>query len=303
MNISKVALVGATGNLGPAILKALLDAGFDVTILSREGSASTDSLASHPRQMITKVNFDNTDSITSALRGVEGVVSNVSSSALLTQKPIIDAAIAAGVRRFLPSDFGSDLSVESNRSVPLNTPKVEIHRYLVEKSKEYPDFSYTGVHTGPFFDWCLRHGLYGNLKTHEVTLWDGGNTKFSTTTLASVGKAVVGVFRNLEGTKNQELRVADATITQRELIGIVKEIDGIEWTTNTASTGEAYQVALKEIKKPQPNMEVFIYNQLYRIMFSDEQGVSFESRLNNDKVGLPLMTKDQVKEVVRSCLT
>lgn len=302
MSINKVALVGATGNLGPAILKALLDADFEVTILSREGSTSTDSLASHPKQKICKVNFDNTDSITSALKGIEGVVSNVSSSALLTQKPIVDAAIAAGVRRFLPSDFGSDLTFEANRSVPLNTPKVEVHRYLVEKSKERPEFSYTGVHTGPFFDWCLRYGLYGDLKTHDVTLWDGGNTKFSTTTLASVGKAVVGVFRNLEATKNQELRVADTTVTQRELIEIVKEFDGVEWTTKTASTGEAYQAALEEIKKPQPNMQIFIYNQLYRIMFSDEQGVSFEGRLDNDKVGLPVMTKDQVKEVVKSCM-
>lgn len=302
MSINKVALAGATGNLGPAILKALLDAGFDVTVLSREGSTSADSLASHPNQKIAKVNFDNVDSMTSALKGVEGLVSNLSSSALLTQKPLIDAAIAAGVKRFLPSDFGSDLTVESNQSIPLNTAKVEIHRYLVEQSGAHPEFSYTGVHTGPFFDWCLRYGLYGNFTTHEVTLWDGGNTEFSTTTLTSVGKAVVGVFKNLEATKNQELRVADTTITQNELIDIVKGIDGAEWTTKTASTSEAYRAALEEIKKPQPNMEIFIYNQLYRIMFSEDQGVSFKGRLNNDKVGLPLMTKNQVKEVIRSCM-
>lgn len=67
MSINKVALIGATGNLGPAILKALLDSGYEVMILSREGSTSTDSLASHPGQKIAKVNFEDVNSITSAL--------------------------------------------------------------------------------------------------------------------------------------------------------------------------------------------------------------------------------------------
>lgn len=302
MSINRVALFGATGNLGPAILKALLDGGFDVTILSREGSSSTDSLASHPKQKITKVNFDDVESITTALKGIEGVVSNMSSQALLSQKVIIDAAVAAGVKRFLPSDFGADLSLESNKTVPFNAPKIEIHDYLAKQSKAHPEFTYTAIYNGPFLDWCLKAGLYGNLKTHEVTLWDGGETRFSTTTLASVGNAVVGVLKNLEATKNAEIFVADTTLTQKELIDIVNEIDGVEWKTKTDSTAKAYQAALEEIRKTQPNMDIFIYGQLYRIMFSDEQGVSFEGKLDNDKIGLPVMTKEQVKEVVRSCM-
>ncbi len=302
MSINKIALVGATGNIGPAILKALLDDGYEVTILSREGSTSTDSLASHPRQKIAKVNFEDVNSITSALEGIEGVVSNVASHVLLSQKKIIDAAVTAGVKRFLPSDFGSDLSVEANKSVPLNMPKIEIHHYLAEKSKTHPEFSYTFVCNGPFFDWCLNFGLFGNLKTHDMTLWDGGETKVSTTTLASVGKAVAGVFKNLEATKNKEIRVADTTITQKQIIELVKEIDGKEWTTKTGSTAEVYQISLDEMKKPEPNMGLAIFNQLYRILFSVEHGTCFEDKLDNNKVGLSVMTKEQVKEVVKSCM-
>jgi len=303
MSINKIALIGATGNLGPAILKALLDdGGYEVTILSREGSTSTDSLASHPRQKIAKVNFEDVNSITSALEGIEGVVSNVASHALLSQKKIIDAAVAAGVKRFLPSDFGSDLSVKANKSVPLNSPKIDIHHYIEEKSKTHPEFTYTFVYTGPFFDWCMKFGLFGNFKTHDMTLWDGGDTKVSTTTLASVGKVVAGVFHNLEATKNKEIRVADTTITQKQIIEIAKEIDGKEWTTKTGSTAEAYQIALDEFKKPEPNIMVAIFNQLYRILFSVEHGTCYEDKLDNDKVGLSVMTKEQVKEVVKSCM-
>ena len=302
MSISKIALVGATGNIGPAILKALLDGGYEVTILSREGSTSTDSLASHPQQRIVKVNFEDVGSITSALAGIEGMVSNVASHALLSQKKMIDAAISAGVKRFLPSDFGSDLSNEANQSVPFNIPKMEIHQYLEEKSKTHPEFSYTAVCPGPFFDWCLIVGLFGNLKTHDMTLWDGGETRVSTTTLASVGKTVVGVFKNLEATKNKEIHVADTTITQKEIMEIVKEIDGVEWTTKTASTAEAYQTGLDEMKKPEPDIGVMIFNQLYRVIFSAEHGTNMEHKLDNETVGLAGMTKEQVREIVKGCL-
>ena len=303
MSINKVALVGATGNIGPAILKALLDANFHVTVLSRAESTSTDSLASHPNQKIAKVNFEDVNSIASALEGIEGMVSNVAHGhALLSQKKMIDAAIKNGVKRFIPSDFGSDLNVEANRAVPFNKPKVEIHEYLEEKSKAHPEFTYTYVCTGPFFDWSLNLGLFGNLKTHEMTHWDGGDTKVSTTTLASVGKAVVGVFKNFEATKNKELYVADTTITQKEIMEIVKEIDGEEWTTKQGDTAEAYRTGLNEFQKPEPNMMVAIMNQLYRIIFSIEHGPDLSNKLANDTLGLPVMTNEQVKEVVKTCL-
>ena len=301
MSINKIALVGATGNLGPAILKALLDGGFEVTILSREDSTSTDSLPSHLRQKIAKVNFDDVSSLTSALEGIEGVVSNIASHALLTQKKLIDAAIAAGVQRFLPSDFGSDLTNEAAR-VPFNQPKVEIHEYLASKAAAHPSFSYTSVCNGPFFDWCLKFGLFGDLKSHTTTLWDGGETRISTTTLASIGKAVAGVFRNLEATKNRVIRVADTTVTQKQIMEIVKEIDGVEWTTKDGSTAEVYKIALEELKKPEPNMQVAVFNQLYRILFGVECGPDFGDKLDNEKIGLQVMTEEQVKEVVKSCM-
>lgn len=300
--ITKAALIGATGNLGPAILKALLGADLEVIVLSREGSTSTDSLASHPKQTIIKADFDNIDSIASALNGVEAVVSNVASSALLSQKKLIDGAIQAGVQRFLPSDFGSDFGIAANSSVPFNQPKAEIHEYLFARVKENPSFSYTFVTNGPFFDWCLAFGLFGDLRSHHMKLWDGGDVPFSTTTLASVGKAVVGVFKNPEATRNKEIRVADTSITLRKIMGIVKEIDGQEWTTSEASTAEAYQAGLEEFKKSEPDFQFAVVSQLARIIFSAEHEPDFSHKLDNDKVGLTVMSDAQVKGVIARVL-
>lgn len=97
------------------------------------------------------------------------MVSNVASHTLLLQR-IINAAVTANVKRFLPSDFGGDLSVEANKTVPFNILKFEIHQYLVEQSKTYPRFSYTFICNGPFFDWCLNLGLFSNLATYDIPL-------------------------------------------------------------------------------------------------------------------------------------
>lgn len=40
--------------------------------------------------------------------GIDAVVSLVGAPALTEQKPYIDAAVEAGVNRFIPSEFGCD---------------------------------------------------------------------------------------------------------------------------------------------------------------------------------------------------
>ena len=57
--ISRVAIAGATGNLGPAIVQALLEAGFEVTALSRHGSTSIPPKGAK----LMQVDFASTDSL------------------------------------------------------------------------------------------------------------------------------------------------------------------------------------------------------------------------------------------------
>lgn len=306
MSIQNVALVGATGNVGPAVLNALLSAKFKVTILTREGSTSTDSLPAHPNQSISKVDFTSVDSITKALQSanIQAIICNIASTALPTQKTIVDAAIAANVQRFIPSDFGADLDVPINQTIPFNAPKVDVHEHILSKISENPNFSYTFVTCGPFFDWCLRAGIFGDLSSHTATLWDGGDIPFSTTTLSSVGTAVVGILKNPSATHNRTIRIADTTLTQRQVLDLVKSIDGKEWTTNPGDTAQAYQAGLEEFSKPEPNFMVAVMNQLVRIMFCEEFGVDFSGKLDNEVVGLPKegMSEEELKKVVKGIL-
>jgi hypothetical protein len=90
--------------------------------------------------------------------------------------------------------------------------KVKVVDYL--KSKEEAGLTWTAIATGTFFDLyvlgrtkalhyhsthylhsCISVGFYGHDVTkHQATIWDSGDEKFSTTTRATIAKAVGAVL-------------------------------------------------------------------------------------------------------------
>lgn len=87
-----------------------------------------------------------------AFRGQEAVISVVGATALADQKVYIDAAIEAGVKRFLPSEFGIDTLSDAGRAlVPVLDTKVDVLDYL--KEKEATGLSWTALFPGLLFDW------------------------------------------------------------------------------------------------------------------------------------------------------
>lgn len=111
------------------------------------------------------MNYESVDSLKAALQGQDAVVSAAATPAVGNQYPIIDASIAAGVKRFIPSEFGIN-----TRTVPdgglktILAGKIKVVEYLTEKAKENPSFSWTGVSNGLFFDWVRRN-------LHAVDTW------------------------------------------------------------------------------------------------------------------------------------
>lgn len=72
---------------------------------------------------------------------------------IAAQKAMVDAAIQAGVRRFIPSEYGSssiDQPLEDFKK--LMAPKTEIIEYLREKCRLHPQFSWTCLSGGALLD-------------------------------------------------------------------------------------------------------------------------------------------------------
>ena len=101
---------------------------------------------------IKKADYASYDSLLSVFTGQDAVVSVVGAPGVPVQKVAVDAAIAAGVKRFIPSEFG--VNTRRVRDLPIGKilqGKIGVVDYL--KEKEAQGLTWTGISTGLFFDW------------------------------------------------------------------------------------------------------------------------------------------------------
>ncbi|KAK6210018.1 NmrA-like family protein [Colletotrichum tabaci] len=245
--IKKVTVVGGSGNLGPSIIRGLLAGLFEVTALSRKESSAT-----FPSEVtVKKVDINSLEEVTAVLRGQDAVVSIVGTAGFASQKTLADAALAAGVKRFIPSEFG--INTREARGTKIGgilTPKIQTVDYLTELSEKNSSFTWTGIAVGPFFDWDFSGGLLGfDVKNKTVNIFDSGNEPVSPSTLGFIGESVAGVLKNLEATANKYIQVASFTTTQRELLKVVEEQTGSTFTVNNVKTSDLEKTADEKLAK------------------------------------------------------
>lgn len=140
----------ASGNLGPFVLDALNQyPQFTVSVLSRKGSKST--FPSHITVHHVAESYDE-EELLPTLKGQDAVISLIRPGQQKEIKSLIDACVKAGVKRFIPGEFGSNSVPEAVReAVPWLQNKLNLVNHL--KTKESDGLTWTSVVCGAFFDW------------------------------------------------------------------------------------------------------------------------------------------------------
>ncbi|KAL7896364.1 hypothetical protein HDV63DRAFT_247648 [Trichoderma sp. SZMC 28014] len=296
--LKNVALIGASGSVGKVVVDAFHnDKRFNVTVLRRASSSAT-----YPSEFkVVDVDYDSLESLTAALAGQDAVVSTINSAAPVdTQKKFVDAAVAAGVKRFVPSEFGCDLDNALARTLPVFAPKVAIQDYLKEKAQSSP-LTYTFAYSGPFLDWGLEHQLLLKTVDGKPQLFDGGNSVFSTTSLDTVAAAVLAILSKPEETKNRGVRFQSAAVSQVELLALAKEVaPERKFETEEVSIDELTRRADERLKKGLLDQETFI-PYLVRAIMDPSYGSKFEN-LDNELLGLKQVTQADIKDVFKKIL-
>ncbi|KAF2162814.1 hypothetical protein M409DRAFT_68811 [Zasmidium cellare ATCC 36951] len=224
--ISKVALLGADGKLGPAIMHALVENGFNVTVLKRKSSKSP---SSYPSQILVSDDF-NVPELTEALKGIDAVVITVKGSQTDLQKRIAEAAVQAGVKRLIPADFGScDSSTQfAQDTVPLFKHKANLRQYLTDLSTKNPSFGWTSIVCGHFFDWSLEF-LHIYLPQRKAEILDDGAAKWSASSLGQIAEATARILLRPDVTKNRMLYIQSFLVSQSEVIAAYEKATGTKW--------------------------------------------------------------------------
>jgi nucleoside-diphosphate-sugar epimerase len=260
MAIQKVTLVGANGKLGPAILHALLSAGtFTVTVLSRTSSKSTYPPSVH----VARVSDDlPDDELVQALRGQDAIVVVFAGSNSDLQIRLADAAARAGVQRFIPADFGScdSRSARALELVPLYRAKQKVRQHLEQLasggSQSSSHLSWTSLVCGHFFDYGLKSGLLlFDIEARKVRILDGGEIKWSATTIETIATAVVRVLQKEDETKNRMLYIQSFCVTQNEVLKSLERVTGQSWQVENVDSEDYIREARVRLDQRDPKAQ------------------------------------------------
>ncbi|KAM3506036.1 hypothetical protein MY11210_007728 [Beauveria gryllotalpidicola] len=246
-SIKTVAIIGANGNLGQAVLPSIIKASFEVTVITREKSTSTFP----PNVKVVKTEYTE-DRLAKALHGQDAVLCFINPGALDTESVIIDAAASAGVKWFIPSEFGHDtLDRRVLEALPLLQGKAKVVSQL--RAKEHQGMQWTGIVTGLFFDWGLKEGSLGfDIVKKTAQIWDDGNTKFLSTNVQDIATALVTLLRDVdarEKAKNTHVYISSFVTTQNEILQQLQKFSGASFTVTHVESGALKQQALADYQK------------------------------------------------------
>ncbi|OAA51727.1 NAD(P)-binding domain protein [Metarhizium rileyi] len=295
--IKNVTIVGAAGNLGTTVFKKLVDSGrFAIQVLRR-----TDSTTKYPAgTKVIDVDFSSVDDLAAALNGQDAVIALFGATSLGLQRELIDASIRSGVKRFIPSEFGSDLDNAKNRSLLPFLEKVKIQEYLAEKTQS-SSLTYTYIYTGAFLDWGIEHNFLLDVSKYQPTLFDGGDPVFNATSLDTIANGVVGVLTHPEETKNRAVYLGDVKVSQNDLLAIAKKVaPNKPWEPKHTTLDEAVGAADKRLAQGVVDFQTIV-PYLYRAILDPEHGGNFQKN-DNELLGVPRKDEKFIEQVYAKAL-
>lgn len=103
---------------------------------------------------VLKIDYTSNEALTAALRGQDAAVCAVGPLGIDHQRTMIDAAVDAGVRRFVVDDFGWGPDV---RGLPefaeVHAQRRAMWAHARVRAEGSPQFTWTGVTIGNPIDW------------------------------------------------------------------------------------------------------------------------------------------------------
>ncbi|SJL17267.1 uncharacterized protein ARMOST_20814 [Armillaria ostoyae] len=190
MSYKSFALVGANGLLGKHILNALITENVPFLVLTRKSSDSSSNLPVSPNIKIAKVDYEDSAEVSAVLKenNIDVLISAINTATgAKSQYVLADSAKAAGVKLFVPSEFGNPTA---GTSVKLLKEKDDFAKYL--KKIGLPS---ARIYTGLFFIYISA--VVGYVVDQKFNIVGKGQTKASFSALEDIGGFVAYILTHL----------------------------------------------------------------------------------------------------------
>jgi len=216
-------LSGATGNLGGRIAKALLERGAKVRAIVRHSSAPDKVEELRKRgAAIAEVDFNSVHEVTRACSGGSCVISALSGLRDIiveTQTLLLDAAVEAGVPRFIPSDYAIDFT----KLPPGTNRNLDLRREFHERLDKAP-ISATSILNGMFTDMLTGPAPIILFKLKRVVYWEDADQRLDFTTMDNTAEFTAAAA--LDPSTPRFLRIAGDQSSARGLVEVANQVTG-----------------------------------------------------------------------------
>ncbi|KAF8864273.1 NAD(P)-binding protein [Acephala macrosclerotiorum] len=302
MPFQKIAIAGASGYLGRKILEHLLTLPgiIHITVLSRSPQPA-EAVAKQLVSFASISSYEDTDCLAAILRGHDVLISAIAGAAAgIVDSLLVDAAIRAGVKRFMPSEYTVDVlhphSIEFAESTIL-AAKIANAKTLQLLAKE-GKIEYTTLVTGPFLDFWFSGAVKGvvDLEERRVMLYDGGEHQVTGCSSDFISRCVGAVLTTPEDiTKNQRIRIAEVHFSGKELLCTFEEVTGKQWVGIHKTTDALVDESVKAMEER--NMRGFYLGQILKLAFDGEGSCDFEEGMMHEREAIKrLALKDIISK-------
>lgn len=227
-----VLVAGATGDLGRRIVRALGSHDTRVRVLTRGSSPAAGRLAAADDLDVVTADYADHAALTSALAGVDVVVSAVSGTRAVivdAQRALLRAAVEASVERFVPSDYAADY-----RSITPGTNRnFELRREFAADLDAAP-IRATSVLNGAFTDMLTGQAPLILFDRQRVLYWSSPDQLLDFTTKDDVARTVA--HDALDPAAPRVVEVAGDRVTSRTIADTMSQLTGTPFRLQWAGT-------------------------------------------------------------------
>jgi len=247
-----ILLAGAAGDLGTRIARALIARGANLRALVRkQASASENERVAALGAKLVSADAHDVDSVAVACEGAVCVVSALNGLRDVIvdrQSVLLDAAVRAGVPRFIPSDYAADFA----KTTPGENRNFDLRREFMAQADRAP-LRVTSILNGAFMDMLGAEMPIIRPRLRRVLYWgDDPNQALDFTTKEDVAAYVAAVA--LDGSTPRWLRVAGDVTTAAGIADAMSEVTGERFRTfrvgSIGALGGLIRVA--QLLAPQP---------------------------------------------------
>lgn len=280
-----IIVAGANGNLGKRICKSLLEKGAVVKALVRN-NADSKKIAELESLGLKVFPVDYSDiqtlsgicldahCVVSALAGLKDVIID-------TQKQLLDAAVSAGVRRFIPSDYSLDFTNFNdgeNRNLDLRR---EFHTYL-----DAQPIAPTSIFNGAFMDMLTGEFPMIAFSKKRITYWGDARHEMGFTTMDDTANYTA--YAALDDCTPRYLRIAGHNISPKELKKVMNNISGSTFELMRMGAPKRLARLIKIVRFLSPQK-----NKLYPAW----QGMQYMLNMIDNRASLKSIDNDRYPEI------